>query len=119
MKKCNIYLFICLLGIVVTNSAVAQTKSTLLRSGSSNNKLDVVIIGDGFTSSEQSDYNDYVKDIIMDEAFANDIFSEIKNAFNIHRVNAISNDSDVTRVDADGNVTIERDTALDYQYSGN
>ena len=91
-----------LVGLAIAAPAISQTKNTLLRSGPSNQKLDVVIIGDGFTSAEQDDYNDYVRDRIMDQAFSNDIFAEIRNAFNIHRVNAISNDSDVTRVDADG-----------------
>jgi len=96
----------------------AQTKTRLLRSGPSSQKLDIVVIGDGFQSGEQTTYNEYVRDRIMNQAFSNDIFSEMRNAFNIYRVNANSTDSDVTRVDPAGNVTTARDTAFDYRYSG-
>ncbi len=54
----------------------------------------------------------------MDGVFGEGVLSEVMNAFNIHRINVDSVDSGVTQVDADGDVTTARDTALDYRFSG-
>lgn len=96
----------------------AQTVTRLLASGTSGAKKDLVIIGDGFTTAQQGQYNTFVRDYVMDSIFTHDLFREDANAFNIHRVNAASTDAGVTQVDSTGAVTTARNTFFDYRYSG-
>jgi hypothetical protein len=99
------------------NSALTQ----LHRSGPRAEKFNFVIIGDGFqnTAADQNAFNDYVDDIVMTRLFSEDIHPEILNAINVYRINTFSQDSGVTQVNANGAVTIARDTALMFRYSGN
>jgi len=89
----------------------------LLRSGGNGAKRDLVIIGDGFQADDQAVFNTYVDQTIAG-VFGDDAFRETMNAFNIYRVNVDSTDEGVTEVDANGNVTTARTTALDFRYSG-
>jgi hypothetical protein len=100
-------------------SAGAQTTAVLLRSGTTAAKKDLVIIGDGFQAgADQTTFNTFVNTFVMTGVFGEGPFWEDMNAFNIYRINADSADSGVTQVDATGAVTVDRDTALDYRYSG-
>ncbi len=92
--------------------------TALLRSGGTGEKKNLVIIGDGFQSDDQDDFNSFVDSYVMEGVFENGVLRETMNAFNIFRVNVDSNDQGVTQVDSDGDVTDEKDTALDYEYSG-
>lgn len=92
--------------------------TALLRSGGTGEKKNLVIIGDGFQSDDQGDFNTFVDSYVMEGVFENGVLRETMNAFNIFRINVDSNDEGVTQVDSDGDVTDEKDTALDYEYSG-
>ncbi len=96
------------------------TVTELRRAGSNGSKVNIAILGDGFadTSADQALYNDYVNDVIMEDFLSRDIHPEILNALNVFRVNTFSVDSGVTQVDADGEVTDSKSTALEYRYSG-
>lgn len=104
--------------IAFPGALAAQTVTHLLTSGSAGEKKDLVIIGDGFTSTQQTMFNNFVRDYIMTGVFQHDLYWEDANAFNIHRINTTSTDSGVTLVDSVGNVTTARSTALGYRYSG-
>jgi hypothetical protein len=93
--------------------------TTLLASGRADRKFDLVIIGDGFRAgADQTTFNNFVQNVIMDSAFMEGPIWESKNAFNIYRVNVNSVDSGVTQVNNMGNVTTARNTALDWRFSG-
>lgn len=102
---------------------MAESATTLLRSGPDGAKTNIVVIGDGFTAAEQGQFNDYVDKELMSEVFSRGFFAESKQAFNIVRVNIDSAESGVSQrtYDADGNVIAsdDRDTALDTIYNGN
>jgi hypothetical protein len=100
-------------------SARAQTVTELLRNGDNGGKKNLVIIGDGFQSGDQDDFNQFIEDNIIRGMFNEGALREAMGAFNIYRVNVDSTDSGVTQVDASGNVTTQRNTALQYRYSGN
>ena len=114
------YLFLsALLVIVACGASFSQTVTRLLSSGGTGEKFDLVIIGDGFRAgADQTLFNNYVRDNVIDQVFAEGPLWESMNAFNIYRVNTTSIDSGVTQVDAAGNVTTARNTALEYRYSG-
>ncbi|MBK8096506.1 MAG: VCBS repeat-containing protein [Planctomycetes bacterium] len=104
--------------LCATGLSAQITTTQLLNSGSTGAKKDIVIIGDGFTAADQSTYNTWVNDTVMAGMFSRDVFRDAMNGFNVWRVNVNSADSGVTQVDANGNVTVARNTALGYRYSG-
>jgi hypothetical protein len=105
--------------VVMGGTVQAQTVTTLLRSGSTGTKKNLVVIGDGFQSgTDQTTFNNFVDTFILQGVFSEGPYWEDMNAFNIYRININSADSGVTQVDANGNVTTARNTALGYRYSG-
>ncbi|MEK8229255.1 M64 family metallopeptidase [Oerskovia sp. M15] len=65
----------------------------ILRSGPPGTKINIAVVGDGFAAGDQAAYNAKVQDLIIDGVFGNDYFYEDASAFNVFRVNLISNDS--------------------------
>lgn len=98
-----------------------STVTTIHRSGSNGSKFNLCILGDGFSSSstDQTNYQNYVTDVVLDMFRNRDVGPEIFNAVNIFRIDAISQDSGMTLVNSSGGVTTARNTALEYRYSGN
>ena len=102
----------------------------ILRSGPPGLKRNIAVLGDGFAAADQTAYNDHVHALLIDGVFGHDYFYEDRQAFNIFRVNLISNESGVSqrRYDEKGTFTDAsddtldsetlRDTALGYIYSG-
>jgi IgA Peptidase M64/FG-GAP-like repeat len=102
----------------------------ILNSGPPGTKLNIAVLGDGFADADQTIYNNKVKELLLDGVFGHDYFYEDAQAFNIYRVNLISNQSGVSRrvYDEHGTPTdpsddtiistTTKDTALDYIYSG-
>lgn len=102
----------------------------ILKSGPPGTKKNIAVLGDGFAAADQAAYNQKVKELLIDGVFAHDYFYEDAQAFNIFRVNLISNDSGVsqrvydemgTPTDASDDVIVSttlKDTALGYIYSG-
>lgn len=102
----------------------------ILRSGPPGTKVNIAVLGDGFAVGDQDAYDQKVHDLLVDGVFAHDYFYEDASAFNIFRVNLISNDSGVSQRVYDEHGTPEKasddtitsttlkDTALGYIYSG-
>ena len=107
-----------------------DSMTQILRSGPPGSKKNIAVLGDGFAAGDQTIYNDKVNELLMQGVFGHDYFYEDIQAFNIFRVNLISNDSGVSRrvynemgTPSDGSddvivSTTIRDTALGYIYSG-
>jgi hypothetical protein len=99
-------------------------------SGPPGTKKNIAVLGDGFAEADQTVYNDLVDALLLEGVFGHDYFYEDKQAFNIYRVNLISNDSGVnqrvydemgTPSDSSDDVLVSEtllDTALGYIYSG-
>lgn len=94
--------------------ADAQTFDTVIQNGRSDNRVDVVFIGDGYTAGQiETDYVNHVHQGISYLFGGNqDPFPRYRNFFNIHRVNVISNESGADQPP----LGIFRDTALDASY---
>ncbi|HEY8918880.1 MAG TPA: M64 family metallopeptidase [Chitinophaga sp.] len=114
MKKILFSIFIC---CTISAAIKAQTVTEVLRNGSNGAKLNLVIIGDGFTAADQAAYNTHVTNLVKN-LFSKDLYDETMDAYNIYRINVNSTQSGVTKVNASGTVTTARNTALDYRYSG-
>lgn len=109
-------IFIALTVVLAATPCVyGQTVTTVLDNGPSNNRIDLVFVGDGYQESEiDSTYDGHVQDEIdylFNGAFRNP-FPRYQNFFNAHRVNVISNESGADQPPND----IFRDTALDASY---
>jgi IgA peptidase M64/VCBS repeat protein len=110
---------------------VPDSMTQILASGPPGTKKNIAVLGDGFAGgADQTLYNDKVKELLLDGVFGHDYFYEDAQAFNVYRVNLISNQSPVstrtydekgTPTDpSDDTVASEsiRDTALGYIFSG-
>jgi hypothetical protein len=107
--------------VALCETADAQTVTELLRSGPNGSKINIVVIGDGFTTADQAAYNGFVDTVVIRGLFderRNSVYRETMNAFNLFRVNAVSQQSGVTTVDMNGVVTNTVNTFLGYRYSG-
>jgi hypothetical protein len=95
--------------------------TTLLDSGDTATKIDIVFLGDGFTSSQQDDFNKKVDKVVEEFLAAHPVFA-LRSAFNIHRVNVASPESGTDKfstcgTDTDtGDSNQQRQTALDAGY---
>lgn len=107
------------------------TKCTkVIDNGSDAGKKVLVVLGDGYASGDQTKYNGDVDTMVVNGVFGNDFFRTENNAFNVYRVNLVSNQSGVTKkvydehgTPADGSddtvvSTTVKDTALKMIYSG-
>jgi IgA Peptidase M64/FG-GAP-like repeat len=84
-------------------------------------KRNLAILGDGFAAGDQTLYNDKVQQLVIDGVFGHDYFYEDAEAWNIYRVNLVSNVSGVSqRKYNNGTIlsTTLKDTALGIIYSG-
>ncbi|MEO6958472.1 MAG: M64 family metallopeptidase, partial [Burkholderiaceae bacterium] len=109
---------------------MADSVTQILSSGPLGSKINIAVLGDGFAEADQAFYNQKVQEFLVDGVFGNDYFYEDKQAFNIFRVNLISQDSGVsTRVydehgtpddGSDDTIvsTTLKNTALGYIFSG-
>lgn len=108
--------------LAITPLAQAQTVTELLHNGPRAEKYNLVIIGDGFAEgADQTTYNNYVRDTVVRDLFSesrNGAYREIMGSFNIFRINAVSTQSGITTVDANGAVLNAVNTFLGYRFSG-
>ena len=74
-----------------------DSMTQIVRSGSPGTKTNIAVLGDGFTEAEQGIYDDRVRELLLEGVFENDYFHEDIQAFNVFRVNLISNESGVSQ----------------------
>lgn len=94
--------------------------TTLLDSGDSAQKIDLVLLGDGFTANEQEQFNAKADMVVKEFLAAHPIFA-LRSAFNIHRVNVTSPESGTDKFancggEATGDSDQQRRTAMDSGY---
>ncbi len=102
------------------DGGILEGTFTLLLSGDTAEKIDLVFLGDGFTSAQQDAFNARVDEAVA--AFMNaHPLQALRSAFNIHRVNVSSPESGTDKFakcgDADtGDSDVSRRTAMDSGY---
>jgi IgA peptidase M64 len=106
---------------VRADGGVVDSVTTLLQSGDTATKIDLVFLGDGFTREEQADYNARVDEAVNAFLVAHPI-KALQSAFNIHRINVISPESGTDKFARCGTTTdtgdsdVSRRTAMDSGY---
>ncbi|MHC4543657.1 MAG: M64 family metallopeptidase [Planctomycetota bacterium] len=88
--------------------------TTIIDNGPMSNRIDIVVVGDGYTASELGSYATHVQNIVSGY-FAEEPMAAYASYFNVHRVDVVSNESGVDELDNG----IYRDTALDMAYGCN
>lgn len=94
---------------------VSQTVNgvtTIIDNGPTSNRIDMVMVGDGYTLAELGDYAVHVDDILP-TFFAEHPYDDYATYFNVHRVDVVSPESGV---DNDPSQGVTKDTALDMGY---
>lgn len=100
-------------------SLAAGEWTTLLDNGPSVNRVDIVVLGDGYTESDLANgiYEQHI-DSYLEHMFAaspnSEPFHRYRNFFNVHAVEVVSNESGAD-IPPSG---VFRDTALDAKYFG-
>jgi hypothetical protein len=100
-----------LLGLLVS-SAQAEPVETIRDHGDPANRLDLAVVGDGYTEEELELYASDVERVVS-SFFSEEPFLEYQSYFNVHRVDVISNESGADHPERDE----FRDTALDATYN--
>lgn len=72
--------------------ALAEPFETIINNGSAANRVDITILGDGYTAAEMQKYRNDVQ-TLMANFFNNDPFREYRGFFNVHRIDVISSQS--------------------------
>gem|GEM_PF-1210534 len=85
--------------------------TTIRDNGDPANRVDFVILGDGYTASELTKYANDVENAV-NGFFNQEPFKEYQNYFNVHRVDVISNESGADHP------PIYKNTAFDATYNG-
>ncbi len=122
---------VCLaVALPASAQCIAPTCSKIIDNGPDSAKLVLVVMGDGYTTAEQTAYGEHVRRLVADGAFGHDFFAENQNAFNVYRLNLSSAQSGVSqrRYDEHGTPqdpsddtiisTTMKDTALRIIWSG-
>ncbi|HEX6539413.1 MAG TPA: M64 family metallopeptidase [Candidatus Dormibacteraeota bacterium] len=93
----------------------------VLSSGPPGTKVNIAVLGDGFTAADQATYDAKVQSLLLDGVFGNDYYYEDKQGFNIYRVNLMSNHSGVSQRKYDNGTLLSTtlyDTALGIIFNG-
>ena len=85
---------------------------TIWGSGPSSNRIDLVVVGDGYTAGELGIYESQANATVQ-AIFAQEPFASYGGLFLAHRVDVVSNESGVDNDPTNG---IDRDTAMDMKF---
>jgi hypothetical protein len=85
-------LFCVLLLCAPSQSGFAQSAVTVWDNGDPANRVDIAILGDGYTSGEMGKYAEDVRKVLSG-IFAQEPFAEYQRYFNVHRIDVVSSES--------------------------
>lgn len=107
-------LLAAVLSLVAATSLAAQTVKTILKNGPTQNRYDMVILGDGYTAGQQSLFDSDCKKF-TDGLFNKEPYKSFKHFFNVHTVFRASKESGADHPDR--NPPIVKDTVYDASYN--
>lgn len=98
----------------LTGAVYAEPFQTIINNGSPTNRIDIAILGDGYTAAQLGKYQTDVQSFIQ-SVFAQDPYREYQRYFNVHRIDVTSNQSGADHSNRTPPVFV--DTALDAAYN--
>jgi hypothetical protein len=106
-------MMLCLVAVVASaRVAAAEPVQTIVNNGDPANRVDIVILGDGYTAAEMSKYQTDVQQFVQ-SMFQQEPLREYQRFFNVHRIDVASAESGS---DHPENGT-SRNTAFDSAYN--
>ena len=104
---------LCLVAVVAfARAAVAEPVETIINNGDPANRVDIAILGDGYTAAELSKYQTDVQQF-MQAFFEDEPFREYQRYFNVHRIDVVSAESGSDHPE----LGTSRNTAFDSAYN--
>ena len=101
-----------LLILCLPQIALAEPFETIINNGSAANRVDIAILGDGYTAAQMDKYKNDVQ-AAMTQFFSVEPFHEYRNFFNVHRIDVVSSQSGADHPERASFVN----TALDAAYN--
>src|SRR6478672_3929771 len=101
-----------LLILCLPQLASAEPTETIINNGDAANRVDITIMGDGYTAAEMQKYRNDVQSL-MTRFFNSEPFREYRNFFNVHRIDVVSSQSGADHPERSSFVN----TALDATYN--
>jgi hypothetical protein len=98
--------------LLTTAVASAQTPQKILDHGPDGEKRTFVVLGDGYSASEQTKFANDVDKLLIQGVFGHDFYKDHSEAFNVYRIDLVSTDSGVSRP------SFAKNTALKVIYNG-
>jgi hypothetical protein len=95
-------------------AARAENFQTIINNGSPQNRVDIAVLGDGYTAAEMAKYRTDAQQFIQ-SMFAQEPYKEYQRYYNVHRIDVVSNQSGADHSDRNPQVFV--DTALDAAYN--
>ncbi|HJO16453.1 MAG TPA: M64 family metallopeptidase [Phycisphaerales bacterium] len=89
--------------------ALRGTSETIWGTGPSSNRIDIALVGDGYTAGQLGTYGTQAQNV-TNALFGEEPFTSYGGLFLVHRVDVVSNESGVDNDPSNG---IDRDTAMD------
>lgn len=103
--------FVAVFGTIQVN---AETYQTIISNGNPANRVDIAVLGDGYTAAEMTKFANDAQ-TLMQSVFAEEPYKEYQRYYNVHRVDVVSNQSGADHSDRIPPVFV--DTALDAAYN--
>lgn len=110
-------LFIALVAVLswfAVSDASAEPVVTIRANGDPANRVDIVVLGDGYTAADLAQYDADVETLVRG-LFAQEPFLQYQRYFNVHRIDVTSIDSGADHPER--NPPVFRNTALDSTYN--
>ncbi|MGI9205182.1 MAG: M64 family metallopeptidase, partial [Woeseiaceae bacterium] len=111
MRISKTILFASLLGLM-SAAAFSEPVTTVKNNGDSANRVDFVILGDGYTAADLATYATDVDNVVLN-FFNQEPFKEYEDYFNVHRIDVTSNESGIDHPET----STFKDTALNSYYN--
>ena len=109
-RRFSALIFLLLL-LVIPRAASAEPFETIVNNGLSENRVDIAIMGDGYTAAEMDKYRSDIARFVR-LWFEQEPYKEYQRYFNVHRIDVVSNQSGADHPEANRFV----DTALNTTY---
>ncbi len=94
--------------------ASAESYETIISNGAAQNRVDIAVLGDGYTAAQAEKYRADVQQLIQ-AVFQQEPYREYQRYYNVHRINVISNQAGADH--SERNPQFFVDTALDAAYN--
>ena len=114
MHLIKIAFFVNILLFGALTTVFAEPFETIINNGNPQNRVDIAILGDGYTADQMTKYRTDVQNFFQG-LFQQEPYREYQRYYNVHRIDITSNQSGADHPERTPQVSV--DTALDSRYN--